>query len=245
MSETKKLLLGLAAVLAVAVGLFAGLRFLPSSVNGMDHSGEAVPSAGQPLPSDQQSDREAEAVLLFRAAGSPGLDEEAIEELVNLPGVAGADRYLFGTLADGTPLVGLEPLVAPLRDPEGRLLSGRALVGRDLAAADSDTPGALVGVEWAESHETIYGYQVAGMIDDHPAPVLLEGVEVTVVDVVKTDDDEGDRSVFVPLSLARRLLTQPDGLSLLALRLEAGADTAAVRQAAASAGLQAVDERGA
>jgi hypothetical protein len=241
MSENKKLLVGLGAVLAVAIGLFAGLRFLPSSVGGMDHSGEAVPAPGQPLQSEQRTGRSADAVLVFRTAASAGLDEAVIEELAGLAGVAGADRYLFGTLPDGTPVVGLDPLDAPLRGAEGTLLSGRALVGRDFAAADPGTPTVLVGVEWAESHESIYGYQVAGMIGDHPAPVLLDGAEVTVLDVVATDDDQADRSVFVPLSLGRQLLEQPNGLSLLALRLEAGADATAIRQAAASAGLQAVE----
>jgi nucleoside-diphosphate-sugar epimerase len=96
-----------------------------------------------------------------------------------------------------------------------------------------------VGIDWAESHETIYGYQVAGMITSHSAPALLtEEVQVQVVDVVSTGNEQADRAVFVPAALAQQLLAGEEADSWLVVRLEPGADPLAVRQAAEAADLQ-------
>jgi hypothetical protein len=232
-STNVKLLLGLGGLVLLGVGLLAGLS---GGIIGMDHSGSQGQQVAEPVPRA----RPAGDVLV--AGPASAVDTEVLRQVGALPGVAGIDRYLVGTLADGTPVVGLESVSAPLISPDGRVLTITAAVGRPLEAAAARGPIALVGVEWARTHETIYGYQVAGMIGDHVAPVLLaDGTEVTVVDVVSAGDERADAAVFVPLNVAEQLLAGAASEPLLGLRLDEGADREAVRRAVEAAGLQILD----
>ena len=238
MSSNAKLLLGLAAVVLVGAGLFAGV------VGGaavMDHS---VPTAtaerAQEQPPLAAESAQGGEALLLRADGTNAA-EDAIERLTALPGVAGVNRYLSASLSDGTPVVGLDPVTAPLRSPDGTALSSvTTLAGRSLDSAGSGVPVVLAGLAWAESHESVYGYQVAGMIASHAAPVLLDGEEVEVVDVVETGDEQADEALFMPLALAQELLERPGGVSLIHVELTGDADVDAVEQAAAAAGFEVV-----
>jgi hypothetical protein len=236
--SNKKLFLVLGAIVVLGAGLLA--VFAGRGLVGMDHSGEAAPFGGQSAPGVSQPPAPGEAVLVRPSGQGDGLPEDAADRFEGLPGVLAVDRYISGTLPDGTPLVGLDPVTAPLRGPDGEALSVRLAAGRSLEEESSATdPPALVGVDLAESRETIYGYPIAGMIASHSAPALLtEEVQVQVVDVVSTGDEQADRAVFVPGALAQQLLAGEQAASWLVVRLEPGADPDVVTQAAESAGLQ-------
>ncbi len=155
-----------------------------------------------------------------------------------MPGITGVERYLAGALQDGTLVVGLAPLTAPLRSPRGKLLSPRFAAGRSFTDVVAEGGVAIAGLSWAQTHETIYGFEVAGMITSHPAPVqITDEAQVTVVDVADTGDESADQAIFVPLAVAERLLGEAGQLSWVALRLDDGADLDEVQRAVERAGL--------
>jgi hypothetical protein len=154
-SSTGKLTAGLVGIVFVGVAAVALLVL----------RGGGEPAAAPGAGAETSAPAAAEALLFGPAAE---VDEAALLELEKDPAVAKVHRYLSGELPDGTPVVGLEPLDAPLRGPEGEPLSARFLVGRGLQQAETG-PAGVAGVTWAEQNKSIYGYQVAGMIDSHPA----------------------------------------------------------------------------
>lgn len=252
MSTNAKLLAWLGGLVLVGAGLLGGLSLAGGSgvggPFGMDHgtgSGDDTGAAGQLTPADPAPDRTTAREVLVATAGPEGAGETVAEQLAQVPGVARVDRYLTGALPDGTRLVGLDLQDAPLITPDGKVLDDvRVTVGREPSEVGKDEPPpAFVGRVWAQDNESIYGYQIAGMITSHPAPVqLADDSQVTVVDVVDTGDAQADNSVFVPLAVAQQLLDGVDARSLVAVGLDEGADQAAVRAAVEAAGLRPVDE---
>jgi hypothetical protein len=234
MSTSGKLAAGLSAIVLLGAAAITGFVVFGS---GSDEPA-SVPRAGSQTATKVPADN---AVLLRPAGAAGDAGEQAAGQLADDPAVDSVHRYLTGELPDGTPVVGLAPLEAPLRTPEGKALPGRFLVGRGLQQGQAG-PAGVAGRTWAEENESIYGFQVAGMISDHPAPVELGGVQLTVTDIVDTGDPAGDRAVFVPLEVARQILGEPDGLSWVAAEPAEGADAGRVRAAAERAGFEVVDQ---
>lgn len=232
-SNTKLLVVGIVAVIALGGGTLAALLWSGTS-EPTSHAHDGA--TGHPHEARVRGDY----LLARREDGAP-VSGEAINRLRRTPGVERVERYLTGTLEDGTPVVGLAPLTAPLRSPGGELLSPRLAAGRSLTDVQAEGGVAIVGLAWAQSHETIYGFEVAGMITSHPAPVqLTDEAQVTVVDVADTGDDEADQAIFVPFEVAERLLGKAGELSWVALRLDDGANLEEATRAVEDAGLQVV-----
>ena len=251
MSTNAKLLAWLGGLVLVGAGLLGGLSLAGGSGVGgpfeMDHgteSGRDPGATGQQPPSGPAVSRTSPGGVLVATAGPEGAGETVAEQLAQVPGVARVDRYLTGALSDGTQVVGLDLQDAPLITPQGKVLDDvRAAAGREpTEVGEGEPPPAFVGQVWAQDNESIYGYQIAGMITDHSAPVqLVDGSQVTVVDVVATGDAQADNSVFVALTVAQRLLDGADARSLIAVSMDEGADQAAVRAAVEKAGLRPVE----
>lgn len=93
----------------------------------------------------------------------------------------------------------------PLRLPTSEGSRGIEIVkGRGFGPDDVERPVALVGRDYARIGKTIYGYQIAGMLDHNP-PIRLKNAEVRVVGMFTTGDPWADRQVLLPLATAERL----------------------------------------
>lgn len=178
--------------------------------------------------------------LVVTAAGSGPIDEPTVAAVEALPGAARVDRYLSGTLPDGSPVIGAAPSDAQLVTRDGRSLSYRVVAGRPLDRAGAGQPAAVVGARWARTHQTVYEYQVSEMTSETHAPLveLAPGLTASVFGILSSGDTTADESVFVPLELAQTLLARDGAVDMLAVRPAPGADKSALEAELRQLGLR-------
>lgn len=178
-------------------------------------------------------------LLEVRAAGSDGgpgegtLAADVAAELRDVQGVTRVDAYLFGTAADGTIVVGLDPLDAPLRTPAGAALTAEILGGRTWVEGDEAKPVAYAGRTYADTHKTEFDAILSQMISPNHAPFVDLGGEniVNVRAVVETGSPDGNAQVYVPLAFAQQMFGAPDAVSRLYVTVESADERDAVAEA--------------
>ena len=145
--------------------------------------------------------RPADAETKFFAAA-------AIEAARRVPHVVAVQRYVVGHVAavnaPELQVIGVDVTV-PLRVPGSDQARVPQLVkGRPFGPDDAERPVAIVGQEYAKVGKTVYGYEIAGMVD-HGAPIRLDNAEVRAIGMFVTGDSAADSQVLLPLTTAERL----------------------------------------
>lgn len=214
-TRSRRHLLALLLLLALSVFLFAGC-----AAAGSEPSGVTPPPANPTVSTDP--------LLVIRASGSTGevgaktLTVEELDKVRSLAGIAKVEVYLFGTAGDGTVVVGLDPLEAALRTPDGRALTVQVIAGRTWVPGDEADPSAYVGKGYADTHKTALNLGILEMTSPtHSPPVDLGGgTIINVRAVVETGLPEGDAQVYVPLALAQKIFSQADQVSQVYVAVE-------------------------
>lgn len=195
------LLGGLAMVLGA--GLLAACGTNEGSAGGTRETRASVPE-----PVDVGTVLEVRATAA--GAGDETLSADAVDKLRAVTGVATVAAYLFRPAADGTMVVGIDPLGAALRAPTGQPLNAEVVGGRTWVKGDEAEPSAYVGKSYAAGHKTMLNLDIGKMISPtHSPPVDLgDGTAVNVRAVVETGSAEGDAQVYVPLAFAQQFFGQ-------------------------------------
>lgn len=137
--------------------------------------------------------------------------------------VVAVQRYVIARV-DGTGVaesrvIGVDT-GAPLRLPGASQDTVPEVVnGRAFGPQDAERSVAIVGREYANAGKTIYGYQIAGMIDHNP-PIQLGDLEVRVIGMFSTGDRATDSQVLVPLNVAERLASFSEQASGLYVQVD-------------------------
>ncbi|MDP9409140.1 MAG: ABC transporter permease [Actinomycetota bacterium] len=140
--------------------------------------------------------------------GSMTFPPEVIEAARDVEHVVAVQRYLVASVEGAgiteRRVIGLDT-GAPLRLPgTSQDTVPEVVKGRAFGPQDAERPVAIVGREYADAGKTVYGYQIAGMID-HSPPIQLGNIEVRVVGMFSTGDRAANAHVLVPLKIAERL----------------------------------------
>jgi hypothetical protein len=203
LSTNAKLALAVELVALVAVGALLGLVFSGAGPVGMDHgpagSDHEVGGAGQgPVAGQVRSAEREGGLLLVEAAGDRALREGTRSELERTEGVSRITGFLLVRQDDGSFVQGVEVR-------RGRALAfgdGRPIELSNVAALEQPGGAALAGARYAETHETAYGYPIAGMAG-HSPPIVVGSAQLPIAGVVQSGSAVDDMLV-VPLEVAQQ-----------------------------------------
>lgn len=165
---------------------------------------DATNSGGTPT-----SQSEAYPLLEVRPGDqTPAFSAAILSRAKAIQHVVGVQPYISLTVVDQAgaqvDVLGLDVTV-PLRIPASQSAPAPQLqLGRSFGPHDAQRAVALVGQEYAKVGKTIYGYQIAGMVNHEP-PIRLGDMELRVIGTFETGDRTLEQRVLVPLAIAERL----------------------------------------
>ncbi len=171
------------------------------------------------------SQSEAYPLLEIRPASQPAAFAAAtLSRAKTIAHVVGVQPYISVTVVDQAgarvDVLGVDVTV-PLRIPASRpARAPRLEVGRTFGPNDAQRAVAIIGQEYAKVGKTIYGYQIAGMVNHEP-PIRLGDMELRVIGTFVTGDRAVEQHVLVPLAIAERLSGAPGQASGLYMQVDA------------------------
>lgn len=208
---------GLLLLIFIGISAFIFLNQRGNTKSGIQHQAPSTSESQEKTPI-KSSQTEKGKTLIITAKNT--LSQEDIAKLKSIKGVAKLETYQYGKLSDGTTVVGVKPMGAPLRIESSEELKGNIVAGRALREADEGKDLAVVGNAYAKSHKTAFGYQISEMVyPGHVPRVEIEGSNVTVVGIFETGNENYDNYVFVPLSASEQILQNKESTSTVFITL--------------------------
>ena len=155
--------------------------------------------------------RNVATLVEVRAAGATAmgrgvepLDEDAAEQILQVPGIRSVEKYLYVRKVDNTKkfsvsvIAGIEPITSELRvNSHGEVGTPRLTKGRGFNPSDENGLIALVGEVYAEQNALDVGSTLA-----------LGDYSLEVIGIFDSGFVFGNNQVFVPLKVAQELAYQ-------------------------------------